>query len=84
MLLVQVSNRSDVDKVLEGRPLVFDKHVFLVNEVGGEAQLRRTIMDTSPFRLFDLPISAWKESTIRRLASKLVKSRRFAIVNRVR
>lgn len=71
--LFKLSGRGDIDRILEGRPWFFERHVLLLEEIGPAAQPRNWVLQTAPFwmRLYDLPISAWRESTVQKLASRV-------------
>lgn len=57
-LLFKFRGKGDRDQVMEGRPWLFDKQVLLHEEVDLSAQLRKMVIETTPFwiRLYDLPI----------------------------
>lgn len=67
LLPVQILE-SDGRDVIEGRMWFFDKHVFLLEEIGGDAEPRNNILETSPFwlRIYDLLIRVSYESLISR------------------
>lgn len=69
--LFKFTARGDIDHVLEGRPWFFERHVLLLEEVRLSAPLQNIVLETTPFwiRLYDLPIAAWCESIVRKLAS---------------
>lgn len=71
--LFKLSGRGDIDRILEGRRWFFERHVLLLEEIGPAAQPRNMVLETTPFwlRLYDLPISAWRERIVQRLASRV-------------
>lgn len=64
--LFKLAVRGDIDRILEGRSWFFKRHVLLLEEIGPAAQPQGMVLNATPFwlRLYDLPISAWRESTV--------------------
>lgn len=80
--LFKLAGRGDIDCILEGRPWFFEKHVLLLEEIGPAAQPQSMVLSTTSFwlRLYDLPISAWRESMVRRLASRVGEVKQVHLV----
>lgn len=74
-LLFIFQGRGDIDRVLEGRLWFFDKHMILLEEVGMSTQVKNLALETTPIwlRLYDLPIAGWRESVVRKLATRVGK-----------
>lgn len=71
--LFKFTARGDLDRVFEGRPWFFERHVLLLDEIGLSTSPQNMVLETTPFwiHLYDLPIAAWREGIVRKLASRV-------------
>lgn len=64
--------KGDVERILKGRPWMFDKHVLLLQQIQAMEQPSQVILDKATYwiRLYDLPVGDMNENVIAKLASK--------------
>lgn len=58
LVLFSFSDQKDKERVLQGRPCLFDKNLVLFKELGDNDQIDQVILNQSPFwiQVFNIPI----------------------------
>lgn len=64
--------KGDVERIMEGCPWMFDKHILLMQHIHNMEQPSKVILQKAIFwmRIYDLPLGVLKEGVIEKIGSK--------------